>query len=152
VIFGTVGTHTAPFDRLVRALDELAGATAERVVIQMGPSDHRLRAATGFAVVASQEFTRYMEEARVIVTHCGDTVLEAVALGVPVVVVPRRHAYGEAIDDHQVELAQALAARGLVTWAEPEGLAAAVDRAVPATERPDASRLVENLRAALHAP
>jgi len=149
VIFGTVGTHTASFDRLVRALDAVAGATSEPVVIQVGTSQHQLSAATGFATVTSREFSRFMQMARVIVTHGGDTVLEAIDLGVPVVLVPRRHAYGEHIDDHQVELAEALAARGLVTWAEPEGLAEAINLATPTEMRLNPVQLVNTVRTAL---
>ena len=113
MIFGTVGTHTAPFDRLVRALDDIARATSERVVVQTGSSRYTLRFAVGFALVSGGEFSQYMREARLIVTHGGDTVLEAIDLGKPVVVVPRRRSYGEHIDDHQVELTEALVARVL---------------------------------------
>ena len=90
-----------------------------------------------------------MRDARVVVTHGGDTVLEAVALGLPVVLVPRRRAYHEHIDDHQVELAEALAQRGIVTWAEPDHLLAAVGRARPATQQPNVGQLVETIRDAL---
>ena len=90
-----------------------------------------------------------MQEARIIVTHGGDTVLEAVSRAVPVVLVPRRQVYGECIDDHQVELAEALSARGIITWAEPDGLLDAVRRARPAVERPSPQRLVDTIRNAL---
>jgi UDP-N-acetylglucosamine transferase subunit ALG13 len=129
----------------------LAGATPEPVVIQMGSSQHQLRTATGFPAVTSQAFARFMQEARVIVTHGGDTVLEAIELGVPVVLVPRRQAYHEHIDDHQVELADALATRGLVTWSEPEGLDDAIKRAKPTDARPNPAQLVNSIRSALRA-
>jgi UDP-N-acetylglucosamine transferase subunit ALG13 len=149
VIFGAVGTHSAPFDRLVRALDDIAGATSEEVVVQTGSSRYRLRFAIGFAVTSSAEFERHMREARLIVTHGGDTVLEAIELGKPVVVVPRRRSYREHIDDHQVELAEALARRGLVTVSEPSDLPTAIQRAGPVAVRSDPSRLIEAIRAAL---
>jgi beta-1,4-N-acetylglucosaminyltransferase len=151
VIFGTVGTHTAPFDRLVRALDALAAGTDEEVVVQWGASRYRPRAATGFAVASGERFDGFMRDARVIVTHGGDTVLEAIELGVPVIVVPRRQAYHEHIDDHQVELARALAARDLVTWSEPDGLAEAVARARPAAARANPGPLIDAVRSAIRA-
>ena len=48
MIFGTVGTHTQGFDRLVRALDEWAGTTSELVVIQAGSSLYEPRHADWF--------------------------------------------------------------------------------------------------------
>ena len=136
----------------MRALDELAALGGEPVIVQLGASRHALRWATGFRAVTSREFVTIMREARVVVTHGGDTVLEAVALGLPVVLVPRRRSYHEHIDDHQVELAEALAERGIVTWAEPDDLRDAVARARPAVAQPNAQQLVRSVRNALGLP
>jgi UDP-N-acetylglucosamine transferase subunit ALG13 len=149
LIFGAVGTHTAPFDRLVRALDEVARATSEPVVVQTGASRYPLRFASGFATTGGDEFQRYMRRARIIVTHGGDTVLEGLDLGKAVVLVPRRHSHHEHIDDHQVELAEALGRRGVVTVSEPEDLLDAISRARAVAARSDARRLIEAIRAAL---
>jgi UDP-N-acetylglucosamine transferase subunit ALG13 len=149
LIFGTVGTHTAPFDRLVRALDGVAGATSEEVVVQTGASRYPLRFASGFVGTSGEEFGRYMRRARIIVTHGGDTVLEGLDLGKPVVLVPRRHSHHEHIDDHQVELADALAVRGMVTVTEPENLLEAISRAKAVAARSDARRLIEAIRGAV---
>jgi UDP-N-acetylglucosamine transferase subunit ALG13 len=149
VIFGTVGTHDAPFDRLVQALDNVAATLEEQVVIQTGSSKLQLRFASGIGLLTSHEFADLMRQARIIVTHGGDTILEAVDYGAAVVVVPRRRAFGEVIDDHQVELAEALAARRLVTWAEPEGLIDAINRARPTEARTNPDQLMNRVRSAL---
>ena len=149
MIFGAVGTHTAPFDRLVRALDRVASATPEHVVVQTGASRYPLRFASGFVATSGDEFQRYMRDARIIVTHGGDTVLEGLDLGKPVVLVPRRRCYHEHIDDHQVELAEALGRRGVVTVCEPDDLLDCIRRARAVAARPDSRQLTEAIRAAL---
>ena len=62
-------------------------------------------------------------------THAGvGSVLVALANGKRPVVVPRRKAFGEAVDDHQLQLGRRFAAAGLVTLVEdPEELADALD-------------------------
>jgi UDP-N-acetylglucosamine transferase subunit ALG13 len=54
-----------------------------------------------------------------VVTHAGvGTILTALQLGTRPVVVPRLHAFAEAVDDHQVALARRLDSAGLVTLVE----------------------------------
>jgi UDP-N-acetylglucosamine transferase subunit ALG13 len=108
VIFGTVGTHTAPFDRLVRALDEFAATTSEPVVIQIGASTYEPRSAAWFRMVDSESFTGHLHAARLMVTHAADSLLEAIQAGKPVVAVPRQRRFREHLDDHQVELGREL--------------------------------------------
>lgn len=131
LILGTVGTHTASFDRLIRALDDLADIIEEQVVVQIGASRYMPQHAAFFESIAPDEFRQLMRSARIVVTHGGDTILEAIGLGIPTVVVPRRHAHREHIDDHQVHLAEALSKRGLVTWCEPDELTSVVMAGVP---------------------
>jgi UDP-N-acetylglucosamine transferase subunit ALG13 len=50
-----------------------------------------------------------------VIGHGGTgTILNALKFQVPIVVVPRRHHYGEHVDDHQVELAQRLGGNELI--------------------------------------
>jgi UDP-N-acetylglucosamine transferase subunit ALG13 len=149
VIFGTVGTHDAPFDRLISALDDVAANVSEDVIVQTGTSRLHLRSATGISFIKGGEFGRLMQEARVIVTHGGDTILEAIDTGAAVVVVPRRRQFHEHIDNHQAELAEALAARGLVTWTEPDDLDDAIRRATPTRARSNPVELADSIRSAM---
>lgn len=118
MILGTVGTHTAAFDRLVRALDDYAAGTDEEVLIQIGSGSYEPRHASWFRMTTSEHMAALLARARVVVTHGGDSVLEALRLGKPVIVVPRQRRFGEHIDDHQVDLARALAAMDYVTGVE----------------------------------
>jgi UDP-N-acetylglucosamine transferase subunit ALG13 len=115
VIFVTIGSVQA-FDRLVRAVDRLPGG--EEIVVQHGPSP-RPRRGRAFDFLSHDDVARYMASARVIVTHAGvGSILAALSVGKRPVVVPRRSALGEAVDDHQVELARHLHRQGTVWLVE----------------------------------
>ena len=130
MIFVTVGMHTAPFDRLVRAADAHARSVVEEVVIQRGASRYVPVDARSFVFCDSAELERLMRRSRVVVCHAGDTVLDALRVGRPVVAVPRRAEFGEVINDHQVEFAHALADSGQIQVVDdPARLSAAIDAA-----------------------
>jgi UDP-N-acetylglucosamine:LPS N-acetylglucosamine transferase len=80
-----------------------------------------------------EEFDRRLEEADLVISHGGCTVLSAIRLGKVPVVMPRRKKYGEHVNDHQVQLVQALAEEGRVIPAyEPEDLPGAIGKAMEA--------------------
>lgn len=113
MIFCTVGTHEDPFDRLVRALDELPGD--EEVVIQSGYSTYAPKRAKAEAMMPFERVQELMEEARVVVTHGGPaSIMQALAHGKVPVVVPRQAQFGEHVDDHQVRFAKRVADRVIV--------------------------------------
>jgi UDP-N-acetylglucosamine transferase subunit ALG13 len=78
------------------------------------------------------EFAQYMHEAELVIIHAGaGSVIHAIDSGKVPVVMPRRAAHREHINDHQVELATALAGAGKVVMVEdPDGLQQAVDDAL----------------------
>jgi UDP-N-acetylglucosamine transferase subunit ALG13 len=127
VIFVTVGTNEAPFDRLLRAVEALPAS--EEIVVQHGSSSVRpANAATSHAFMPFDELVEEMRRARVVVTHAGiGSIMSALSCGKRPIVVPRLLRYREAVDDHQVPVARRLESSGLVTFVEdPSQLAAAV--------------------------
>lgn len=121
VIFVTVGMHHQGFERLIRAMDEVAGQVDERVVMQIGASSHEPVHAEWFRFEGQARIEGLCAEARAIVAHAGaGTIITAFRYTRPLIVVPRRLEHRECIDDHQIELAQALSVMGkLVTIEEP---------------------------------
>ena len=114
MILVTTGTNGAAFDRLLRELDDIG--VGEEVVVQHGPSRLRPRGARSVEYLPFDELNRLMEKARVVVTHGGaGSVLATLANGHRPLVVPRRAAHREAVDDHQEWFARRLASEGLVT-------------------------------------
>jgi UDP-N-acetylglucosamine transferase subunit ALG13 len=110
VILVLVGLHPAGFERLVRTADQLAACLPEEVVIQKGSTAYEPRDAASFAYASEEKIEQLATEARVIITHAAaGSILLAARLEKALVLVPRQKRYGEALDDHQLQLAAALA-------------------------------------------
>lgn len=104
MIFLTVGNQL-PFDRLVRAIDEWAGRSGRSdVVAQIGKGDYQPRNLRAAQFLEPPEFQRLMKDASAVVAHAGiGTILRALELGKPLLVVPRRAHLRETRNDHQVD-------------------------------------------------
>lgn len=131
MIFLTVGTNHARFDRLLAAFDDWDGH--EELVVQHGPSAVRPAHARCSDFLSFEENVELIEAARVVVTHAGvGSVLLALERDKRPVVVARLHRFGEAVDDHQQAFAERLAREGLVRLVDleregPDALLAALD-------------------------
>lgn len=126
MIFVTVGTNEARFERLVEAAGRIP--PGEELVIQTG---HCLTAPARARCVDFLPFegmADHARRARVVVSHAGvGSIMLALMAGRRPVVVPRRADLGEAVDDHQLPLARRMDAAGLVRLVEDaEDLPAAV--------------------------
>jgi UDP-N-acetylglucosamine transferase subunit ALG13 len=113
VIFVTVGTQL-PFDRLIGAIDAWASADSRiPVFAQIGPSRLRPRHIEYAQFVSPAECAQRMEDASAIVAHAGmGTILTALELGKPLLVLPRRAALGEHRNEHQLATAHRFAELG----------------------------------------
>lgn len=120
MIFVITGSHPVGFDRLVHIADRAAESAELEGVVQIGASHYIPRHLSWFRFCAEQEFYRRLDAASHVITHGGYTVVEALLRGKPVVAVPRRRDQGEALDDHQVDFVNSLAARNLVDVTETE--------------------------------
>jgi beta-1,4-N-acetylglucosaminyltransferase len=152
MIFVTVGMHNQGFERLVRTADELSTRVEEQVIIQHGATQHAPQFAHSFDFADEAEIEKWLSQARVVVSHGGaGSILSALRADKPLVIVPRLRRFEEHIDDHQLELAEALAQQGkavVVTVLSVEALWQAIDRAVQLSDKePTAQSLQTTLRA-----
>jgi UDP-N-acetylglucosamine transferase subunit ALG13 len=108
-IFVTVGTQL-PFDRMVRAMDAWSGAHPQHAVFaQIGPSAFRPRHMQWAEMIDADLFRAKVESARLVVSHAGmGSIITALEMGKPLVVMPRRAAMGEHRNDHQMATARQL--------------------------------------------
>lgn len=110
------------FRRLIERLIAILPLDAD-VLWQTGETEVGDLGIDGRGRVPAGELQEAMREADVVVAHAGTgTAVTAFELGMAPVLVPRRRAHGEHVDDHQVPTAQNLAARGLATHLEVEEL------------------------------
>jgi UDP-N-acetylglucosamine transferase subunit ALG13 len=128
MIFVSVGTHEAPFDRMLRAVYALG--LDEELVVQYGPSAVRDDRAEQVDYVPFDTVVENIRNARAVVMHAGvGSVMISLANGKRPIVMARRREYGEHVDDHQVELARRMQGAGLVTFVETvDELRAALER------------------------
>jgi UDP-N-acetylglucosamine transferase subunit ALG13 len=148
LIFVTVGTHNHGFDRLVRTMDELAAELDEPVIVQYGSSAYVPRHAEGFQWASGQRMEQLTQAARVIVTHAAaGSILVALLRQKPLVVVPRLLRFGEHLDDHQRQLAEALDAQGKAIAVDPpskDALRRAIEQATRQSVMNDGATQLEH--------
>lgn len=114
MIVVTVGSNGAPFDRLLRELEGVAGT--EEMLVQHGPSHIRPPNARCVAFLHFGELEAAVRSARIVITHAGvGSVLLSLMNSKRPIVVPREARFGEVVDDHQVHFAERLAREELVT-------------------------------------
>jgi beta-1,4-N-acetylglucosaminyltransferase len=154
----TVGSSERPFRRLLGWLDGLAarGALPARRLIQSAtPAQHLPTVPFLPAALLEAE----LRTAARIVCHGGAGILGAcLKWGRHPIVVPRRAAFGEVVNDHQLMLCRALRARRLITVCETEEeLAAALIAKTPPPSgdalsselRPSVAKLLQEVALAL---
>ena len=106
--FLTVGTQF-PFDRLVRAIDDMydEGSINEDIFAQIGQSTYRPRNFESVACLEKGVFDDYMRQASGIIGHAGmGTITMALCNHKPLLVMPRLRRYREVVNDHQLAIAK----------------------------------------------
>jgi UDP-N-acetylglucosamine transferase subunit ALG13 len=102
MIFVTIGTQ-APFDRFIKAMDEIAGLIEEPVIAQICKGEYKVKNMIPFDYIPPDEFKKLFSEARLIVSHAGiGTILSALVDNKPIIVMPRIAALGEHRNEHQL--------------------------------------------------
>jgi UDP-N-acetylglucosamine transferase subunit ALG13 len=101
------------FDRLVEAVDAIAEDTGEQVILQLGNASRYPSHCEWFEFLPRDECLDIQRHARVIVGHAGiGTAIDALSVQRPFVVVPRLKRFKEHMNDHQLEIAEAVQRRG----------------------------------------
>ncbi len=123
MILVTVGTQL-PFDRLVSAVDKWAGTRCGLdVFAQTGTTDDEPKNVRWARQVPPGDFRKLFEQANAIVAHAGiGTILTALELGKPILIMPRKASLGEQRNDHQLATARRFEGMGYVNvaWNEEE--------------------------------
>jgi UDP-N-acetylglucosamine transferase subunit ALG13 len=114
--------RTYGFRRLLDRLVEVLPAGVE-VLWQTGCTDVSGLPIASREAVPADELHQAMREADVVVTHAGTgSALAALEAGKLPILVPRSHAHGEHVDDHQHQTATELSARRLALGVQVERL------------------------------
>jgi UDP-N-acetylglucosamine transferase subunit ALG13 len=113
MIYVTLGTMFLGFDRLVEAADGIAAETGEQIILQLGNASRIPSHCEWFEFLPRDECLAIQRHARVIVGHAGiGTAIDALSAGRPLILVPRLKRFHEHMNDHQIEIAEAVERRG----------------------------------------
>jgi len=147
LIFVTIGGFRA-FERLVCAMDRIAGEIEEQIRMQIGYTEYEPRNCPWTRFMSRTEMKEACADARLIVSHAGaGSILTALEHNKPLVLVPRLKAFGEVFDDHQMEIAREMEPRGITVVYDIDNLEAAIRHAKPASQDlPAGSTLAERLK------
>ncbi len=109
MIFITTGTSAWDFSRFIRIMDGLALKIDSKIIMQIGQTRYAPRNCEYVRYLNKKELETRYEKSRLIVSHAGvGSILTAIRLHKDIIVFPRRQAYQEHLDDHQLELAKNL--------------------------------------------
>lgn len=114
MIFVTVGTHEQSFERLVKKVDELKRDKIidEDVIIQKGYTDYEPQYCKSYKLIGYDDMQKYLEEARIIITHGGPaSFIAPLTIGKIPIVVPRQKDFNEHVNNHQKEFVEQVVAR-----------------------------------------
>lgn len=114
MIFLTVGT-LFPFDRLVRAVDDIIdeGLIRETLFAQIGENSYKPRNFESVPSLEKDLFDKHFTEASFIISHAGiGTIMMALNHNKPLLVMPRLKHYKEHVNDHQVGTARKFSEMG----------------------------------------
>lgn len=121
MILVTVGTQ-APFDRLIQTVDEWAAEENRTdVFAQIADSDLIPNQVEWEKFLTPQAMQERLEAATLIISHAGiGTILSALRLRKPILILPRVAALGEQRNDHQLATARRFSESGVITAAYDE--------------------------------
>ena len=73
MIFVSVGTHEQPFNRLVKAVDDLKkdGVITDEVIIQTGFSTYKPKYCQCSKLIPYQQMIKNVADAKIVITHGG---------------------------------------------------------------------------------
>lgn len=151
-LFVTVGSML-PFDRLVRCLDEWAGAEpSNELFAQIGQASYRPKYMAWQEMLTPSEYRERFKWCDLIVSHVGmGTVITAAEVGRPLLMLPRRMELAEVTSNHQTATAKWLIGKAGVRIVQDElDLPAEIRRAVtmpkPDRLQPTAASLIDGVR------
>lgn len=122
LLFATVGA-TLPFDRLVTSVEGVAhqGKFDGRIVIQTGVGGRKVEGIETHETLPFERIQAILREAEFVVCHGGTgSLITALRQGCHVIAMPRLMEKAEHYDNHQAEITEAFAARGLIAIAHSE--------------------------------
>ena len=128
-----VGTQNNSFQRVLEEIDKLIKKEIiqEKVIVQAGYTKYETPNMEIFDLIPKEELKQYQQEARLIITHGGaGSIITSLQYGKKVIAVPRKHEYGEHVNNHQEEIVELFNSKGYIIGTKGvEDLEQAIEKA-----------------------
>lgn len=115
MIFVTLGTQDKSFHRLLEEIHKMIkdGEIKEKVIVQAGQTKFTSSDMEIFDFVNLEDFTKYISECRILITHGGvGSIINGLDYSKKVIAVARLEKYVEHENDHQVQIIEEFAKAG----------------------------------------
>lgn len=117
MILVMLGTQNNSFHRLLEEIDRLIKKEViqEEVIVQAGYTKYETSNMKIFGLISKEELKQYQQEARLIITHGGaGSIITSLQYEKKVIAVPRKHEYGEHVNNHQEEIVELFNSKGYI--------------------------------------
>lgn len=124
MILVVLGTWDMPFPRPLREIERAIaeGVIQGEVVVQSGKTPYQSTRMTVTPFFDRAELERLYEQASLVICQAGvGSIMLGLRKGRKVVAIARRHGYDEHIDDHQLEILDAMVKGGFILAWQGEG-------------------------------
>lgn len=133
MILVMLGTQNNSFHRLLEEIDKLIKKEVikEEVIVQAGYTKYETPKMKIFSLIPKDELKQLQQEARLIITHGGaGSIITSLKCGKKVIAVPRKHEYGEHVNNHQEEIVELFNKKGYIIGTKGvEDLEQAIEKA-----------------------
>ena len=119
MILVTLGTNDKPFTRLLDAVEAAIaqGIIQEEVIVQAGFTRYKSDRMKVIDYIDREQFADYLAKADLLITHGGaGTIMTGLNQGKRILAAARLSAYGEHVNDHQIQLLEAFESKGYLIY------------------------------------
>ena len=121
MILVLLGTQNNSFYRLLEEIEKniVNGIIKEDVIVQAGYTKFKTKKMKILSLVSKKRLQSFQEEASLIITHGGvGSIITSVKNDKKVIAVPRRHEYGEHVNNHQIDIVKNFNEQGYIIGIE----------------------------------
>ena len=121
MILVLLGTQNNSFHRLLEEVEKnIKNKTIqEEVIVQAGYTKFESKNMKIIDLMSKEELDKYMSKANLIITHGGvGSIIMALEKGKKVIAVPRKHEYGEHVNNHQIQIIKDFTDKGYIIGIE----------------------------------
>ena len=113
----SVGTQKQQFERLFKLVENSDKLKNMEIIAQSGYTNYNSKNIKMLSFVSDEEFDELIKKCDFLICHGGvGTIFKALNMKKKVLVIPRLEKYGEHVNNHQLEICEALEKEGFLLY------------------------------------